>query len=119
MHDISRIFFDHPHPYPYFYQGADSDVEQELATQLEIVSEIFLDFMSLTLTNEALAPDDEHKGWIIYFSYVRSTSPYLRDHRRSHSAWYENALHKIMDQEIFDPRDPSNRDLGMPPISRP
>jgi hypothetical protein len=112
MSGLSRLFFDHPDLRCYFYGGVNPPVDEPERTRVEILAEMFVDFMSLALTNEVLAPSDERAGWETYFCDIAGKSPALREFWSAHHDWYEARLQRLLDPIITECSSPPTPEDG-------
>lgn len=96
MNKISSLFFEHPELRQYFYDNANLPDDDFTQTRVTILAEMFIDFMSMTLTNEILAPIDETSAWATYFSDIAKSSPAIRSYWELHHQWYEGALQALL-----------------------
>lgn len=97
MQGISGIFLERPHLRAYFYDKAPPPTESDNAVRVEVIAEMFVDMMSLTLNNTILLEKDEAEGWRKYFTDLMSTSPALRDYWKRCRTWYEQPLCELLD----------------------
>jgi len=97
MHQLSMIFLSYPQLRAVFYDGEPPPINEPDRTRAKVIAEMFVDFMSMTLTNEILAPTDEREGWINFFDFIGRHSPAVMDYWRERCDWYEEPVHKILD----------------------
>jgi len=102
MNRISTLFFEHPELRQYFYENVTAPDEEPVRSQVDILAEMFVDFMSLALTNEILAPLDERAGWVNYFSDLTRSSPAIRAYWKLHHHWYEGQLQMLLDPIVSE-----------------
>ena len=97
MQVISAIFLERPHLRACFYDGALPPREPEDVFRVVVISDMFVDLMSLTLNNTTLLENDEVEGWRNYFAELMSTSPALRNFWKQKRSWYEKPLCDLLD----------------------
>jgi hypothetical protein len=81
--EFNEMFLDHPEWYSYFYEGKEAGSGREdltLRTQLEHVSETFMDFVDVVveLRNAAPFAAMDWSTWESWFRFVYNNSPALR-----------------------------------------
>jgi hypothetical protein len=102
MQEISRIFLCSPELRRYFYECAPlpCDDEGDLLARAEVMSEMIVDFMALTLNTFRLFSEEEKKGWIVYFQEIGRTSPAIRSFWTEHREWYEPPVWSVLEPVV-------------------
>ena len=76
------------------------DDEGDLRARVEVMSEMIVDFMALTLNTFRLFSEEEKKGWVVYFQEIGRTSPAVRSFWTEHREWYEPPLSSVLEPVV-------------------
>jgi hypothetical protein len=104
MHSLSRIMLEHPELRPCFYEGASVPKDDPDRSRTLVLAEMFVDFISLTLTNSVLFPQDEIAGWDNYFCDLMRSSPAIQEYWATHREWYEARVQGLLDEVLEECR---------------
>jgi hypothetical protein len=101
MHDLSRLLIKRPKLYPYIYGGLPVPEEEPLRTRVLAAAEMFMDFMSMTLDQAPLLPEETGQVWRRYFGDLVEGSIVLQHYWRENRNWYETPVRNLLDPVVF------------------
>lgn len=105
MHDLNKQFLEMPELRPYFAGGLEVPTDDDiLRARVEVMAEMFVDFMTMTLNQAPLLPEDHVAGWRLYFADLAKGSPAIQDYWRANCSWYEGPVWDLIDASV--PRPP-------------
>lgn len=101
MHDLNKLFLEMPELHPYFAGGLEAPTDDEiLRTRVQVMAEMFVDFMAMTLNQAPLLPADHVEGWRRYFADLAKGSPAIQDFWRANCQWYEGPVWELIDDMV-------------------
>jgi hypothetical protein len=100
MHDIDKLFVEHPELKPYFYADMRLNDRNPLVEKLGLnealvkaqvpaLAELICDFFAQALLQLKNLPPGAYEGWRNYFKAVYMRSPELRDYYKANAQWYQ------------------------------
>lgn len=101
MHDLSRMLIKRPELYAYIYGDLPLPEEEPIRTRVLAASEMFIDFMSMTLDQAPLLADETAGVWRRYFADLVARSAVLQHCWRETRNWYETPVRSLLDPVVF------------------
>ncbi|OHE85680.1 MAG: hypothetical protein A2579_03975 [Lysobacterales bacterium RIFOXYD1_FULL_69_11] len=89
MHDIHRMFIEHPELRTYFYENtALPSNDPELVVRIHAAAELLADFFQQVFLELDLLPKNAALGWRLYMTDVLDRSQVLQSYVNRHRSWY-------------------------------
>ena len=102
MQKLHRILLSRPELRKYFYENVETPPSgSDLFTRVEIMTEVFADFMGFTLNTNTLFSEEERSTWRTYFQFLAENSPSLRKFWSENRLWYEEPVRAVLDPIVL------------------
>jgi hypothetical protein len=84
--EVGRAFIEYPEMRKYFYEGVTPEGgDQQRASAIAVILAGAMDRVAAQFTGKS---DPWEVAWLSYFTEILSTSPVLKQHLATHTAWY-------------------------------